>query len=91
MIKKVYEKMLNGHVLRKRYCYDKRFTHCLYSGNNPMLNITFNTYMRLSPLLKEKKGVYTLNLNEVRKLNGHHTAKILYKKYRTLKEKYGEN
>lgn len=82
--KDIYAKMLSGCTVRLRHNRNKRYSHCLYSGSSPVYQITHDAFSRINPLLKEKKGIYTLNLTRVRGLNGHHTCKILYKQFKAL-------
>lgn len=82
--KQLFEQLLQGKFLRKRACRDARFAFVLYEGNmNPSGQVTRKAWLRIRDLLKEdKKGNITLNLTEVRKLNGKSNAKKLYKQFK---------
>lgn len=77
--KEIYKYLLQGFVIRTRHNRSVRYSHCLYDGQKPVVQISVIQFNNLSPLLKEKKGNYTLNLNEVRKLNGNCLVKRMYK------------
>ncbi|AYD48219.1 hypothetical protein D6B99_11785 [Arachidicoccus soli] len=75
----IYRHLFNGCVIRTRHNYSSYYEHCLYKDSCPIAQISVAQFRELSPILKYKKGSFTLNLNEVRKLSGHLLPKKLYK------------
>lgn len=75
----IYKHLYNGCIIKTRHNYSPYYEHALFKDATPMALISKAQFSELSPILKEKKGVFTLNLNEVRKLSGHTLPKKMYK------------
>lgn len=76
----IYRLLLKcNYTIKKRKGFDQRYGYCMYDGNRPVYQITSKQFNKIYFLMKEKKEVFTLNLNKVRQQSGHTTVKKVYK------------
>ena len=75
--------MVPGRYILPRTGHNGKPGYCIYDGKqNPVRTIKPSEYKQIKNFLKEKNGILTLNLKEIRSLHGNCSFKKQYKAIR---------